>query len=340
MAELHREVLNWQHELRQYETVGQKISIESDSLQSSRILENIEEAGKRWHSIVNTLTNNMNQNVEPEMDNINSVVQWAEETLSLLTKQVNVSDVSELQLLVGNLEKAQKEAETIGTNFEKFTSNVNEDALKKSKSKVERILQMLPKRCGYLMDRQKKIVSLLNAIASFENVIEAKKTRHRNLDSSEKVSEYRKSLKASEDEMSALMNEFLLIEREVTGSGFNIAADVGTKLQKLKNNWYDLLTAAKDLSNLRPSLKAQADQLSSPVESVYSLGSPSASSTSEDIILSPTSTTMSVSPLSPLTEDVASMAPSTESRKEFILNIKQIIEWLQNLGKHIRISIM
>ena len=182
MADLHREVLNWQQELRLYETLGKKISLESDSLQSSQILENIEEARRRWHNIVNTLTNNMNQNVEHggEMVNVNSVVQWAEDTLSLLTKQVNVSDVSQLDLLVKNLENAQNEAEKIGTSLGKFTSSVDDEALKKCKSKVERILQMLPKRRGYLKDRQKKIVNMLHAISSFENDIEEIKMRQSN----------------------------------------------------------------------------------------------------------------------------------------------------------------
>ena len=136
MSELHREVLNWQQELRVFETLGKKISQESDSLQSSQILENIEEAGKRWHNIVNTLTNNMNQNVEHEGEtvNVNSVVQWAEDTLSLLTKQVNVSDVSQLDLLVQNLETAQNEAERIGTGLGKFTSKGDDETLKKCKS--------------------------------------------------------------------------------------------------------------------------------------------------------------------------------------------------------------
>ena len=337
MSELHREVLNWQQELRVFETLGKKISLESDSLQSSQILENIEEAGKRWHNIVNTLTNNMNQNLEHEGEtvNVNSVVQWAEDTLSLLTKQVNVSDVSQLDLLVQNLETAQKEAERIGTGLGKFTSKGDDETLKKCKSKVERILQMLPKRRGYLKDRQKKIVNVLNAISSFENDIEDIKTRMQNLSTEEQVAKFQDSIKASDEKMNLLMNEFLLIEREVTGSGFNIASDVGAKLQKLKNNWYDVLTSAKDISKvehdagLRSGLAVASQQLGSPVESLYSLGSPSVtSSTSQDIIASPTSTTKSTSPMS---EDMAT--PSAESKKGIIANINQIVEWLQTLAE-------
>ena len=335
MAELHREVLNWQHDLRLYETLGKKISLESDSLQSSQILENIEEAGKRWHNIVNTLTNIMNQNVDRggETVNVNSVVQWAEDTLSLLTKQVNVSDISELDILVKNLENAQVEAEKIGTGLKQFNSEVDDETLTKCKNKVERILQMLPKRRGYLIDRQKKISNMLNAIDSFENDIQGIKTRQHNLSSAEEVTKFRDSIKASDEKLSILLNEFLLIEREVTGSGFNIASDVGLKLQKLKNNWYDVLTTAKNVSkaeheaSLRSGLEVY--QLSSPLESVYSLGSPSVtSSTSQDIIASPTSTTKSSSPVS---EDIASMTPSAESKKGFIANINQILDWLQSL---------
>ena len=339
MAELHREVLNWQRELRLYETLGKKISLESDSLQSSQILENIEEAGRRWHNIVNTLTNNMNQNVEHggEMVNVNSVVQWSEDTLSLLTKQVNVSDVSQLDLLVQKLENAQNEAEKIGTSLGKFTLNVDDETLKKCKSKVDRILQMLPKRRGYLIDRQKKIVNILNAMTAFDNDIEGIKTRQENLSTLEDVTKFRDSIKASDEKMSILLNEFLLIEREVTGSGFNIASDVGAKLHSLKNNWYDVLTRAKDVSkaeheasSLRPGLEVRQvpHQLGSPVESQYSLGSPSSvtSSTSQDIIASPTSTTKTTSPMS---EDVAT--PGAESKKGFISNINQIVDWLQNL---------
>ena len=341
MAELHREVLNWQQELRVFEALGKKISLESDSLQSSQILEKIEEAGRRWHNIVNTLTNNMNQNVDHggETVNVNSVVKWAEETLSLLTKQVNVSDVSQLDLLVQNLESAQNKAERIGTGLGKFTSNGDDETLKKCKSKVERILQMLPKRHGYLKDRQKKIVNMLNAISSFENDIEDIKIGIRNLSTEEQVTKFQDSIKASDEKMSILMNEFLLIEREVTGSGFNIASDVGAKLQKLKNNWYDVLTTAKDVSKvehdagLRSGLAVTqaAQQLGSPVESLYSLGSPSVtSSTSQDIIASPTSTTKSTSPMS---EDMASITPSVESKKGIIANINQIVDWLQNLAE-------
>ena len=339
MADLHREVLNWQQELRLYETLGKKISLESDSLQSSQILENIEEAGRRWHNIVNTLTNNMNQNVEHggEMVNVNSVVQWAEDTLSLLTKQVNVSDVSQLDLLVKNLENAQNEAEKIGTSLGKFTSSVDDETLKKCKSKVERILQMLPKRRGYLKDRQKKIVNMLHAISSFENDIDEIKKRQQNLSTVEEVTKFRDSIKASDEKMSVLLNEFLLIEREVTGSGFNIASDVAARLQKLKNNWYDVLTTAKDVSKaeheagLRSGLEVRKVplQLGSPVESLYSLGSPSVtSSTSQDIIASPTSTTKSSSPIS---EDMASVTPSAESKKGLLSNINQIVDWLQSL---------
>merc|ERR1719410_2483228 len=116
IGELHKEVLDWQMELSQFISLGKRISAESDASQSRSILDNCDLADKRWKNIVKDITikmneNSINNNEAKEMgQNLNVAVGWAEDTLTLITKQVNVTDVAQLEAIISQLEKAQAEA--------------------------------------------------------------------------------------------------------------------------------------------------------------------------------------------------------------------------------------
>ena len=282
--------------------------------------------------------NSVNNNEETKDfgKNLNTAVTWAEETLSLITKQVNVSDLSQLGDIIDKLESAQAEAINQRIVLDQFASHVgvNNEAYQQSRGKVERIVQMLPKRVGFLIDRRNKINKLMDNIKSCLSFLEEIKLRKSKAKSPQESVKLRLAVTDKEYDMNRLFNDFLILEREVTGSGLNMEEKLGQQIKFLKENWYSLAADVRKVSNnLNGNPEASPTRIvpvevSSPAESMYSLGSPSTTSTSQDMIASPTPTTQSTSPMS---EEVVSGQDSNHNN--LIAKCKQIVGWLNNLGK-------
>ena len=49
--------------------------------------------------------------------------------------------------------------------------------------------------------------------------------------------------------MNQMLNEFLLLEREVTGSGMDVKTQLAKKVRGLKDNWFSLLGDVRRVSN-------------------------------------------------------------------------------------------
>ena len=115
--------------------------------------------------------------------------------------------------------------------------------------------------------------------------------------------------------MSKLNNDFLLLEREVTGSGMDLEPGLAADMKKLKENWLNLLE------------EINTEEVRSPAELVVSLGTIS-TTTSQEMMASPS--TQSVSPLS---DEVASSSTSPVDSAAAAARCKQVSAWLCSLGK-------
>ena len=352
VASHHREALDWQQELNVFINLGKRISSESDILQSRKIFEGFELAEKRWKNIVKDLTNKMNENSINNNDmtdvskNLNDAVSWAETTLSLITSQVNVSVKDDLEGIIEKLQRAQADAINQRVVLDEFASQVgvNNDAYQQARGKIERIAQMLPKRLGFLVERKNKLIDLSEKARLCEDFVENMKLRRQSLVSAQDGVKIRLLVSDKEYEMNKLFKEFLLLEREVTGAGANLEPNLSQKMKTLKDNWYSLLSDVRRTSNnvngngvavTSPSRLVPVDSISSPAESMLSLGSPSTTSTSQDMIASPTPTPTTQS-TSPMSEELISMTASTNenAQNNLIAKCKKVVGWLNNLGKH------
>ena len=270
--------------------------------------------------------------------NLNIAVTWAEDTLSLITKQVNVSNLSQLGDIIDKLETAQAEAINQRLVLDQFASQVgvNNEAYQQSRGKVERIVQMVPKRLGFLIDRRNKINKLVDNIKTCSLFIEEMKLKKSKAKSPQESVKVRLAVTDKEYDMNRLFNDFLILEREVTGSGLNMEDKLAQEIKSLKEKWFSLAADVRRVSNnLNGNSEASPTRIvpvevASPAESMYSLGSPSTTSTSQDMIASPTPTTQSTSPMS---EEVISSQDT--AHHNLIGKCRQIVGWLNNLGNFV-----
>ena len=249
---------------------------------------------------------------------------WAEDCLALITKQINVSDVSQLLQTISRLETAQAEAIKQRLALDEYSGQVgvNNPVYQQSRGKVERIIQMLPKRVGFLVDRKERAVKLRESLAEFQDLVaELRQKRNSNL-SAPDLMKLRLAVTDKEFQMTKLNNDFLLLEREVTGSGMDIEPSLAADMKKLKENWLNLLEEIRKTS--ASNLNGNTEEVRSPAESVVSLVGTISTTTSQEMMASPS--TQSVSPLS---DEVASSSPSDSA----VARCKQVSAWLLTLGE-------
>ena len=191
---------------------------------------------------------------------------------------------------------------------------------------------------------ENKLIDLSEKARLCEDFVENMKLRRQSLVSAQDGVKIRLLVSDKEYEMNKLFKEFLLLEREVTGAGANLEPNLSQKMKTLKDNWYSLLSDVRRTSNnvngngvavTSPSRLVPVDRISSPAESMLSLGSPSTTSTSQDMIASPTPTPTTQS-TSPMSEELISMTASTNenAQNNLIAKCKKVVGWLNNLGKH------
>ena len=320
---------DWAGFLSQFTELSRRISAESDGLQARRISEVLDNLQKRYKLLGKGVMNKKNQNDvllyenQENIKNINITVTWAEDCLALITKQINVSDVKQLVETIARLETAQAEAIKQRLALDEYSGQVgvNNPVYQQSRGKVERIIQMLPKRVGFLVDRKERVVKLRESLAEFQDfVAEMRQRRNSNL-SAPDLMKARLAVSDKEFQMTKLNNDFLLLEREVTGSGMDLEPGLAADMKKLKENWLNLLKEVRKMS--ATNLNGNTEEVRSPTESVVSLGTIS-TTTSQEMMASPS--TQSVSPLS---DEVASSSPPDSAGAR----CKQLSVWLSGLGE-------
>ena len=276
---------------------------------------------KRYKLLTKGVMNKKNQNdvllneSQENIRNINITVSWAEDCLALITKQVNVSDVTQLLETISRLEKAQAEAIKQRLALDEYSSQVgvNNPVYQQSRGKVERIIQMLPKRVGFLADRKERLIRLKDALAEFQVFTAEMRRRKSFAQSAPDMMKQRLAVTDKEFQMTKLNNDFLLLEREVTGGGMDLEPGLSADMKELKISWLGLLEQMRRA--------ASSEEVQSPAESVVSLGTIS-TTTSQEMMASPS--TQSVSPLSD--EVAVSYAADIAAR------CKQVSAWLCSLG--------
>ena len=320
---------DWASFLSQFTELSRKISSESDGLQARRFAEVLENLEKRYKILSKGVMNKKNQNDillnenQENIRNINITVSWAEDCLALITKQVNVSDVDQLLQTISRLEKAQAEAIKQRLALDEYSGQVgvNNPVYQQSRGKVERIIQMLPKRLGFLADRKERAIKLRESVAEFQVFVSEMRRRKNSTTSAPEMMKQRLAVTDKEFQMTKLNNDFLLLEREVTGSGMDIESGLAADMKKLRENWLGLLEETRKMS--ASNLNGNTEEVRSPAESVVSLGTIS-TTTSQEMMASPS--TQSVSPLS---DEVVSSSPSDSA----VARCKQVSAWLSSLGE-------
>ena len=319
---------DWASFLSQFTELSRKISSESDGLQARRFAEVLENLEKRYKILSKGVMNKKNQNDillnenQENIRNINITVSWAEDCLALITKQVNVSDVDQLLQTISRLEKAQAEAIKQRLALDEYSGQVgvNNPVYQQSRGKVERIIQMLPKRLGFLADRKERAIKLRESVAEFQVFVSEMRRRKNSTSSAPEMMKQRLAVTDKEFQMTKLNNDFLLLEREVTGGGMDLEPGLAADMKALKVSWLALL---EDVRRAASSVNGNTEEVQSPAESVVSLGTIS-TTTSQEMMASPS--TVSGSPLS---DEVAATSPADTAAR-----CKQVSAWLHSLGQY------
>ena len=97
-----------------------------------------------------------------------------------------------------------------------------------TRAKVERIDQMLPKRLHYLVERGEKVIRLVEMVEGGARWVEKAREKRTSNTTAQEQLKMKLAVSDKENVMNQMLNEFLLLEREVTGSGM----DVKTQLAK------------------------------------------------------------------------------------------------------------
>ena len=133
-----------------------------------------------------------------------------------------------------------------------------------TRAKVERIYQMLPERLHYLVEKGKKVIRLVEMVEGRARwVEEAREKRTSNTTAQEQL-KLRLAVSDKEYDMNQMLNEFLLLEREVTGSGMDVKTQLAKEIRGLKDNWFSLLgDVRRDSNSLNVNITTTTTLLSS-----------------------------------------------------------------------------
>ena len=123
---------------------------------------------------------------------------------------------------------------------------VNSPVFQQTRAKVERINQMLPKRLHYLVEKVIRLVEMVEGGARW--VEKAREKRTSNTTAQEQL-KMKLAVSDKENVMNQMLNEFLLLEREVTGSGMDVKTQLTKEVRGLKDNWFSLLGDVWRVSN-------------------------------------------------------------------------------------------
>ena len=134
-------------------------------------------------------------------------------------------------------------------NWTEQSLAVNSPVFQQTRAKEERINQMLPKRLNYLVEKGEKVNKLVEMVEGGARwVEEAREKRTSNTTGQEQL-KLRLAVSDKEYDMNQMFNEFLLLERKVTGSWVDVKTQLAKEVRGLKDNWFSLLGDVRRVSN-------------------------------------------------------------------------------------------
>ena len=299
-------MINQESELKQYIDLCKKISENSDAVTSKKLLDECEKLQTRWKSSVLDLEYIMNtvncNNIEKSRSSWGS--SWAENAFSCITKQVNSSDVDQLQTIISSLTDLQRES----------SQEINNCSDQHERDRIQRIIKILPKRISFLDEKKQKILIILERTRELHQVIESLET---NVDGNNLI------IQEKDFDFKKLFSDVNVLEQEVRAGGFSLQENLSNSIKQLQSSWSNLLASVSVVDTM--------------------LSSPSTVSTSQDMILSPSSSSISNTSMmedavkistSSMVEDEApgSTAVTRESLSE---NSTSLLTWLEKIGKTI-----
>ena len=210
----------------------------------------------------------------------------------------------------------------------------NSTVYQSSRVHVEKVGLVLPKRLSYLLDKSDRLVRLVEDTEENLKWVQTMQRRHKASETSEEQISIRMALSDQEYSINKLLNEYLLLEREVISSAQSVNSHLSSEVKELKTKWLKLSGDVRritpvSLSSLVSSTSGDMPKTSSSHSvssfiSSASLASPTSQS-SEQWAASPT--TASTSPMS---EEII---PLSDVHSSFAEKAKGFLDWICNLSK-------
>ena len=121
----------------------------------------------------------ISREVDKERRNMNLISSWTEQSLALITRQVNVSELFQLMEITRALETAQVEVvrQRVTVDELSIQVGVNSPVFQQTRPKVERINQMLHKRLHYFAEKGEKVSRLVETVEGVARWVEEAKEK-------------------------------------------------------------------------------------------------------------------------------------------------------------------
>ena len=167
-------MLDWQKVVTDIELVGKKIAGGCEVSQSRGVVDTYEEVERRWRMLVTEVSSRRSSGeVDREGGNMNLISSWTEQSLALITRQVNVSELSQLREIIRALETAQGVVVKQRVALDELSIQVweNSPVFQQTSAKVERMNQILPKRLHYLAEKEYEMNQVFNEFLLLEREV-------------------------------------------------------------------------------------------------------------------------------------------------------------------------
>ena len=204
---------------------------------------------RRWRMVVTEVSSRRSSGeVDREGGNMNLISSWTEQSLALITRQVNVSELSQLREIIRALETAQVEVvkQRVALDELSIQVGVNSPVFQQTMAKVD---QMLPKRLHYLAEKGEEVSRLVEMVEGGARWVEEAKEKRTSNSTAQEQLKLRLAVSDKEYEMNQVFNEFLLLEREVTGAGMDVNSQLAKEVRSLKDSWFSLVGDVRRVSN-------------------------------------------------------------------------------------------
>ena len=156
----------WQEKLGTITVLAGSIGADSEAGQARDLTCSCEQAAQRWRVLLTEVSERKEKEGTECRTNMNLIVDWTEDSLVLLAKSVNVSELTELKETIRVLQAAKVDFIRQQVALEELASQVgsNSPAYQVTRQKVVRIGQMLSKRLNHLIKKSDKLSRLLEGV--------------------------------------------------------------------------------------------------------------------------------------------------------------------------------